>query len=72
VNEASQAHMRLADLSRRLDETAARLSDDGLDGEEAKRLAASCAELAAEAAAELDRLVRGNSVEQAPGQEELL
>ena len=63
---------RLAELSRRLDETAARLRDDGIDGEEAKQLATSCAELAAEAAVELDRLARGGPLEPTPGQEELL
>ena len=63
---------RLSELSRQLDETAARLHEDGLDGEDAKRLAARCAELAAEAAVELDRLVRGEPLDAVPGQEELL
>jgi hypothetical protein len=63
---------RLTELSRSLDETAARLGEDGLDAEEAKQLAARCAELAAEAAVELDQLVRGGPLDTVPGQEELL
>jgi hypothetical protein len=62
----------LAELSRRLTETADRLGQDGLDGDEARNLATTCAELAAEAAVELDRLARGGPVDLAPGQEELL
>ena len=62
----------LAELSRRLTETAERLGQDGLDGDEARNLATACAELAAEAAVELDRLARGGTVDLPPGQEELL
>ena len=64
---------RLEELSRRLEEAAARLRGDDVGAEEAKRLAGECAELAADAAVELDRLARGDSVDgAAPGQEELL
>jgi hypothetical protein len=63
---------RLEELSRRLEETAARLRTDGLQPEEAKRLAGECAELAADAVVELDRLARGDGQDAAPGQEELL
>jgi hypothetical protein len=70
--QAADGTARLAELSRRLDETAARLQDEDLDGDEAGRLAANCAELAAEAAVELDRLARGGPLEAPPGQEELL
>jgi hypothetical protein len=72
AERATEGSARLSELSRRLDETAARLRDDGLDGEEAKLLATTCAELAAEAAVELDRLARGGALEPTPGQEELL
>jgi hypothetical protein len=72
AEHASDGTARLAELSRRLDETAGMLSEPGLDGDEAKRLAASCAELAAEAAAELDRLARAEPLDPTPGQEELL
>jgi hypothetical protein len=63
---------RLDELSRRLEEAAARLRSDELDPDEAKRLAGECAELAAEAAVELDRAARGAPQDAAPGQEELL
>jgi hypothetical protein len=63
---------RLEELSRGLEDAAARLRADDVDPEEAKRLAGECAELAAEAAIELDRLARGEAVDAAPGQEELL
>jgi hypothetical protein len=63
---------RLEELSRRLEEGAARLRADGVDPEETKRLAGECADLAAEAAVELDRLARGEPGETPPGQEELL
>jgi hypothetical protein len=65
----------LEELSRRLEETAARLRADGVEGEAVKRLAGECAELAAQAAVELDRLARGaphDMTTAAPGQEELL
>jgi hypothetical protein len=64
---------RLEELSRRLEQAATRLRADDLGAEEAKRLAGECAELAADAAVELDRLARGEGGDgTAPGQEELL
>jgi hypothetical protein len=66
------ATQRLEDLSRRLEQAAERLRADGVDAEEAKRLAGECADLAAEAAVELDRGARGMPGDAAPGQEELL
>jgi hypothetical protein len=63
---------RLEELSRRLEEAATRLRSDQLGAEDAKRLAGECADLAAEAAVELDRVARGAPQEAAPGQEELL
>jgi hypothetical protein len=70
------ATARLDSISRRLEEAAARLRADGLDPEEARRLAGECAELAADAAVELDRLARGGprgeGTDAGPGQEELL
>jgi hypothetical protein len=63
---------RLEELSRRLGETATRLRADEVGAEDVKRLAGECAELAAQAAVELDRLARGGSQDPAPGQEELL
>jgi hypothetical protein len=68
----AEATARLGELSRRLEEAAARLRSDDVGSEEAKRLAGECAELAADAAVELDRLARGESRDAAPGQEELL
>jgi hypothetical protein len=68
----AEATARLGELSRRLEEAAARLRADDVDPGEAKRLAGECAELAADAAVELDRLARGESRDAAPGQEELL
>jgi hypothetical protein len=64
--------MRLDELSRGLEHAAARLRAGDVDPEEAKRLAGECAELAAEAAVELDRLAREEPQGAAPGQEELL
>ena len=63
---------RLEELSRRLEETAGHLRRDGVEADDVKRLAGECAELAAQAAVELDRLARGGGAEPAPGQEELL
>jgi hypothetical protein len=63
---------RLEALSRRLEEAAERLRAGDVDPEEAKRLAGECADLAAEAAIELDRSSRGDSTDSPPGQEELL
>jgi hypothetical protein len=67
-----EATERLEVLSRRLEEAAVRLRAGDVEPEEAKRLAGECAELAAEAALELDRASRGDSQDAAPGQEELL
>lgn len=64
---------RLAELARRLDEAAATLRNGEVEPDEARRLAGECAELAAEAAVELDRAARGSGPDAAPpGQEELL
>ena len=68
----AEATARLGELSRRLEEAAARLRADDIDPSEAKRLAGECAELAADAAVELDRFARGEAQDAAPGQEELL
>jgi hypothetical protein len=63
---------RLKEISDRLEEASRRLRSDEIDGEEATRLAGECAELASQAAAELDRLARWTPPEGVPGQEELL
>jgi len=63
---------RLDELSRGLEHAAARLRAEDVDPEEAKRLVGECADLAAEAAVELDRLARGDPQDAGPGQEELL
>ena len=63
---------RLSEISRRLEEAAAHLAQDGLDRDDAARLATECAELASEAAVELERQARGGPLDQFPGQEELL
>ena len=63
----------LEDLSRRLEEGARRLREDGLDSDEAIRVAGECAELASQAAVELDRIARSAAdAAEVPGQEELL
>jgi len=63
----------LAELSRRLEDGARRLREDDLEPDDAIRVAGECAELASQAAVELDRIAR-LSADQAevPGQEELL
>ena len=64
---------RLTEISERLEAAAARLRDGELSGDEATRLAGECADLASEAAAELERLTRaGGGDEILPGQEGLL
>jgi predicted metal-dependent hydrolase len=68
----AEATARLGELSRRLEEAAARLRAHDIDPAEAQRLAGECAELAADAAVELDRLARGEAQDAGPGQEELL
>jgi hypothetical protein len=63
----------LEELSRRLEEGARRLREEDLQPDDAIRVAGECAELASQAAVELDRMAR-LSADQAevPGQEELL
>ena len=72
MSEHEQVQERLADLSRRLEESAGRLGADGVEPDEAMRLAGECAELASQAAVELDRLTRVSAGDPVPGQEELL
>jgi hypothetical protein len=67
-----EATARLTDISVRLEQAARRLRSEELDPDEATRLAGECAELANQAAAELDRIARFNSPDAVPGQEELL
>lgn len=70
---ADERLLVLEDLSRRLEEGARRLREDGLDPDEAIRVAGECAELASQAAVELDRIARSAAdVAEVPGQEELL
>jgi hypothetical protein len=63
---------RLSDISERLELAARRLRSGELDADAATQLAGECAELAQQAAAELDRLSRWTPGEPVPGQEELL
>jgi hypothetical protein len=67
-----QSTVRLSEISERLEQAARRLRSGELEGDEATRLAGECAELAQQAAAELDRLARWTPGEPVPGQEELL
>jgi hypothetical protein len=67
-----QSTARLSEISQRLELAARRLRSPELDGDEATRLAGECAELAQQAATELDRLARWTPGEPVPGQEELL
>lgn len=70
---ADERLLVLEDLSRRLEEGARRLREDGLDSDEAIRVAGECAELASQAAVELDRIARSAADgAEVPGQEELL
>jgi hypothetical protein len=62
----------LNDLTARLREAAARLRDESLSPDEAAELIETCARLAAEAGAELDRRSRDAAGEPATGQGELL
>ncbi|MGH2979299.1 MAG: hypothetical protein ACRDLQ_06650 [Solirubrobacterales bacterium] len=64
----------LEEISRRLEDGARRLREDGLEPDDAIRVAGECAELASQAAVELDRIARLSSSDGAevPGQEELL
>jgi hypothetical protein len=70
--QAEENTAQLEELSRRLEDAAARLRSEEIRSEDVKRLAGECAELAAQAAVELDKLARGTSQDGAPGQEELL
>jgi hypothetical protein len=63
---------RLAEITKRLEEAAERLRDGDLSGDEASRLAGECADLASEAAAELERVAHASGDEVLPGQEGLL
>jgi hypothetical protein len=69
---ADEGTARLTEISERLEEAARALRTEGLDGEQAERLAGEAAELASQAAAELDRLARWTPPDSVPGQEELL
>jgi hypothetical protein len=64
----------LEEISRRLEDGARRLREDGLEPDDAIRIAGECAELASQAAVELDRIARLSSADAAElsGQEELL
>ena len=72
MNDHDAAQQRLSELSRRLEESAGRLRSDDLEPDEAMQVAGECAELASQAAVELDRLTRVAPGDPAPGQEELL
>ena len=73
MSDHERALDTLADLSRRLEASAGRLRSDDLAPDEAMRVAGECAELASQAAIELDRLTRvGSGGPVTPGQEELL
>jgi len=62
----------LQELTDRLRSAAASLRDDSLSADDAAALIESCARLAAEAGAELDRRSRAAAGEPAAGQGELL
>ena len=62
----------LDELTRRLEQTAARLRDGSLANEEAATVVDDCARAAGEAAAELDRQVRAAGEAPGPGQASLL
>ena len=77
VRGATVADERLQgieEISRRLEDGARRLREDGLDADDAIRVATECAELASQAAVELDRIARlsTSDADEVPGQEELL
>jgi hypothetical protein len=70
---ADERLQALEQISQRLEEGARRLREDGLEPDEAIRVAGECAELASRAAMELDRIARLSSdAAEVPGQEELL
>ena len=64
----------LEDIARRLEAGARSLREEGLEPDDAVRVAGECAELASQAAVELDRIARVSSSDptEVPGQEELL
>jgi hypothetical protein len=62
----------LQELTDRLRDAAARLRDDSLSAEDAAELIETCARLAAEAGAELDRRSRAAAGDPPSGQGELL
>ena len=64
----------LEDVARRLEAGARRLREEDLEPDDAVRVAGECAELASQAAVELDRIARVSSSDptEVPGQEELL
>ena len=62
----------LNELTTRLRDAAARLRDESLPADEAAELIESCARLAAEAGAELDRRSRDAAGDATSGQGELL
>ena len=73
MSDHDRALETLSDLSHRLAESADRLRSDELAPDEAMQVAGECAELASQAAVELDRLTRIAPGDPAtPGQEELL
>ncbi len=73
MSDHDRALQTLSDLSRRLEESAGRLRSEELAPDEAMQVAGECAELASQAAVELDRLTRIAPGDPAtPGQEELL
>ena len=73
MSDHERALETLSDLSRRLEESAGRLRSDDLAPGRGDAVAGECAELASQAAVELDRLTRLAAGDPArPGQEELL
>jgi hypothetical protein len=71
---ADERTRSLEDIAQRLEEGARRLREDGLDPDDAIRVAGECADLASQAAVELDRIGRLSASDhpEVPGQEELL
>lgn len=70
---ADERLQSLEDISRRLEDGARQLREDGLGPDDAIRVAGECAELASRAAVELDRIARLSSDQaEVPGQEDLL
>ncbi len=62
----------LDELTMRLEQTAARMRDGSLEGEEAASVVDDCARAASEAAAEFERQVRTAGEAPGPGQASLL